>query len=802
MVVDAGAGHFGSWSVDAHGLPCFDYRPDAAGGPLVVPGGDTRQPWHQVGNDRIIATAHAGGWSALYFCDRGYLRLSDTDPSRPERLGGIWSLYDECGARVLTPFTGGIDLRPRWGIGYAEWSVAVKGLEVRRRLSAPFGDVPAVRVDLSARSSRATVYEETWGVALYPLLPGGLMTRWEPPPASHVGLQRMWWHIMVGASTLSRAVIERLRRCYRRFLGIAVRCELQRGLAVLTLTYRGPFKSAAPGDPAWVDAYPKPIFLAVLGADPLPEILATPDRLCVRTPVGANGRRLAFAIGSVEEANLGALVERLRRASVETTAAEWRQQLRLEMPAAPWLEREAAWHAYYLRSAQVRDDYFEAQILPQGSAYSYVHGLHGAIRDYALTVVPMTFLDPAGARDTLRLIMQMTCPDGRMYYAHTGFGKCTSAATHDAPTDLALFFLWALSEHVWATGDSDFLDETVPFYPKRAAGLSTVRERVVLACRYLRHRIGVGTHGMMRVGSGDWSDPIALMVRKRTAFRRRGESGFNTAMAAYVLPRAAALLDSSHPPLAQDMRRFAGELRAAMESAWTGRWFLRGWDGCGMPIGTDHLFLDANVWALIAPIGSEAQRRVLVQSVRALLDDPSPIGATVLDRPHPIRFGVLGRGWDCNGGVWAAINGLLAWGYARHDPALAWRNLEKQSLAAHARAYPHVWYGIWSGPDAYNAHYADRPGETFTHPATPMREFPVMNSNAHALPLLALLRILGVETTRDGIAITPRLPSAAPWRLETPLLSVWSDGGAVGAATRAVNGLGGRAALRFPEAGE
>jgi hypothetical protein len=492
----------------------------------------------------------------------------------------------------------------------------------------------------------------------------------------------------------------------------------------------------------------------------------------------------------------------LREASFETTVAEWRQQLRVEMPAAPWLEREATWHAYYLRSAQVRDDYFEAKILPQGSAYSYVHGLHGAIRDYALTVVPMTFLDPAGARDTLRLIMQMTRADGRMYYAHTGFGKCTSAAMHNAPTDLALFFLWALSEHVWATADGDFLDETLPFYPKHAAGSSTVRERVALACRYLRDRIGVGAHGMMRVGSGDWSDPISLMVRKRTAFHRRGESGFNTAMAAYVLPRAAALLDSSHPPLAQDMRRFAQELRAAMESAWTGRWFLRGWDGCGAPIGADHLFLDANVWSLIAAVGSEAQRLALVQSVRALLDDPSPIGATVLDRPHPIRFGVLGRGWDCNGGVWAAISGLLAWGYARHDPALAWRSLEKQSLAAHAHAYPHVWYGIWSGPDAYNAHYADRPGETFTHPATPMREFPVMNSNAHALPLLALLRILGVETARDGIVITPRLPFTAPWRLDTPLLSVWSDGGAVGGTTRAVNGLGGRAALRFSEAGE
>jgi hypothetical protein len=138
---------------------------------------------------------------------------------------------------------------------------------------------------------------------------------------------------------------------------------------------------------------------------------------------------------------------------------------------------------------------------------------------------------------------------------------------------------------------------------------------------------------------------------------------------------------------------------------------------------------------------------------------------------------MLAPGWDCNGGVWAAINGLLAWAYALHDPELAWRSLQKQSLAAHARAYPHVWYGIWSGPDSYNAHYAERPGETFVHPATPMTEYPVMNSNAHAGPLLALIKVLGVEATPEGISVTPRLPEGfGPWRLSTALLNVESDG--------------------------
>ena len=138
-----------------------------------------------------------------------------------------------------------------------------------------------------------------------------------------------------------------------------------------------------------------------------------------------------------------------------------------------------------------------------------------------------------------------------------------------------------------------------------------------------------------------------------------------------------------------------------------------------------------------------------------------------------MRAGLLAPGWDVNGGVWAFIGALTAWGLALHDPQRAWRCLGKQMLAAHARAYPGIWYGIWSGPDAFNAHFGDRPGETYVQPATPMREFPVMNSNAHAGPLLAVLKLLGVEATPEGVELRPRASGpAGAWRLTTPLATL------------------------------
>jgi len=59
-----------------------------------------------------------------------------------------------------------------------------------------------------------------------------------------------------------------------------------------------------------------------------------------------------------------------------------------------------------------------------------------------------------------------------------------------------------------------------------------------------------------------------------------------------------------------------------------------------------------------------------------------------------------------------------------------------------------------------------------------------MNSNAHAGPLLALLKALGVEATPDGIVVEPRAPaSLGAWRLTTSLAEIAAQN-TVSSATR------------------
>lgn len=71
-----------------------------------------------------------------------------------------------------------------------------------------------------------------------------------------------------------------------------------------------------------------------------------------------------------------------------------------------------------------------------------------------------------------------------------------------------------------------------------------------------------------------------------------------------------------------------------------------------------------------------------------------------------------------------------------------------------------------------------------------MTDFPVMNNNAHALPLLAALRLAGIEPLLDGsglrIATPPIRDAAESVELDTPLLRLSLAPGVVRGSYRPV----------------
>ncbi len=177
---------------------------------------------------------------------------------------------------------------------------------------------------------------------------------------------------------------------------------------------------------------------------------------------------------------------------------------------------------------------------------------------------------------------------------------------------------------------------------------------------------------------------------------------------------------------------------------------------------------------------------MLAANIDRELRRPSPIGAILCNRgsteTDPKDLGVAEEG-----GIWPAINTTLVWALAKVDPAMAWDEWRKNSLAVHAEVYPDIWYGIWSGPDTFNSVYDPlnpggtmlsdlirKPGQIMDHVyATDfgMTDFPVMNMHPHSTPLYSLTKLIGAEFTRDGLTLAPVLPMAR-YAFRSPLLGL------------------------------
>lgn len=712
------------------------------------------------------------------------------------------------------------DLRPVmeriFGMGYYKTTSRQRGVEVTRRVYAPAGDVPALLVDVELTNTNAAPvdlsYYEYWDINIQQL-------PFQPFRSGVFG--------SVGDADR--------RRINRAFAACIVWDEAAQALRF----HLQPPAGAPPPDSAHEICWcPHDIFLADLSGRPdavytdkaaffgaggaekpdaigqthvpgIRRILDTLMPYCmvlrrdVRLEAGETVR-LRFAYGTVEPDDRfdcgGVYAD--GRAPVpmpESWQRRFGEQYRLDHPqadplaemvddwkrrlayfsigdSAPHVQREMAWHTYYLLSSTVYHEYFGARVVPQGSAYLYLHGLDGVPRDFSLYVLPLVYLNPDLARDVLRVIMTLTVGDsGQMAYAYTGNGVLTGALVHHAPSDLDLFFLLAIGEYLAVTGDTGFLDEEVPFY----RGVNQPQDRSVLnhirvAFDHLLHEVGVGEHNLIRVRDGDWSDDVVLrnvfpfspLVSPRLTIEH-GESVLNSQMALYILPRITgvlgALAHTGANALSESMQAELNDLLPRLESGimahWNGQFFaravLRTWWNSPRVLRADRLDLEGQVWALISEF--EPQPGMIEQLKTAIYercDAPSPIGAVL-----------------AGGTVWPAVSQLLTWGYTRRYPELAWRSFINHTFANKAEVYSHTWLNIWTGPDGLNGPNLPEPGGTYhTAPVTPMTDFPAMNNNQHALALLAMLRVCGIEPAPscDGLCIAPQVPDR--YVLEVPLL--------------------------------
>ena len=238
----------------------------------------------------------------------------------------------------------------------------------------------------------------------------------------------------------------------------------------------------------------------------------------------------------------------------------------------------------------------------------YQNGGAFGFRDQLQDAVNLLLLDSAPAREQIgRACAHQFSAGDVCHWWHAGFGVEHGVRTRIS--DDLLWLPWAVCEYAQKTGDTQILSAEYPFlageeleenerdrYQPLTPGAET--GTVLEHCRRAFMRVlarGVGTHGLLLIGTGDWNDAF-----DRVGAQGRGESVWLTWFFAVTARKFAALIGGH---AAEQLTLAADRCTRAAEAAWDGAWYRRGYYDDGQPLGSEksgECRIDAIVQAFAA----------------------------------------------------------------------------------------------------------------------------------------------------------------------------------------------------------
>eukprot|EP01084_Bolivina_argentea_P113351 202032_1 len=352
------------------------------------------------------------------------------------------------------------------------------------------------------------------------------------------------------------------------------------------------------------------------------------------------------------------------------TAQNWyNDAIKFNTTKYPEISREILWDYGYTRTSLSFYDLYNESILDQGTWYRYINGFQGAFRDPLQHMLPLIFTAPNKVKSIIRFELKQIQPkfnDVTRYvnvpYALMGNGIMFDMSVSAAPSDLEIYLLWSVSEYILATKDINFLSENIYLnvYDETENDYVnySVLDCLMESYQYLRSHIGIGKHGVIRLQTGDWSDTFdTLSGANKTLVYEQGESGLNTAMAAYALPlfnKVLTMINKSVP----EINEFAQYQQNILHNVlWNGEWINRAWvpnnfssDGewLGSLQNDNRMHLFPQIWTLLSGVLNKTETNILINSInKRLREYTNAIGATNVVPPYNNPTGTINGTHEC-----------------------------------------------------------------------------------------------------------------------------------------------------------
>ncbi|NHJ25250.1 MAG: hypothetical protein EAX89_11785, partial [Candidatus Lokiarchaeota archaeon] len=427
-----GNGYFGEWIIDEHGLPAYNYKCNQ----LIDPKAKTKTTYgfstdhfHQIGNDRIMGTAHNGGYVQILDGSRGFKWLTYQDSNNGKLGGGIGLYYFEnektCFSDLYTfenlnKFT---KFERIFGIGYFKKKYKFNDIDIQHSICTPFSDDPIVISEFLVSSNydnsnnNKIKIVDLWDINIHPILKSLIVT-WKN--RKRFGISKLFnlvGRIITLTFKLIRRDTESTRRRFARKFKYIISYNPELKTIILTPKYKKK-PPVAKDEPSKYDYYPKSLFLTMFNQidvkffinkrnlfkgndisinwDSRVELRKIKKQgLCLGAGVSLNlnndrNKRIITLFGYEELDKIEGLVKKYKQivsnqSILEWSANQWQKSIiSLDIKDEPQLFRETIWHSYYTRSALFYDEYYKKHRLYQGSVYLFGHGIDGSIRDYIL----------------------------------------------------------------------------------------------------------------------------------------------------------------------------------------------------------------------------------------------------------------------------------------------------------------------------------------------------------------------------------------------------------------------------------